>query len=59
MNSEQPTYMFRFEAHDRYGVRRIYDNELKKYVNGKGMTPELIKRWKGERPSIDTVKINQ
>lgn len=43
------TYKFRFEAHDRYGVRRIFDNELKKYIDDGGITPELISRWNGNK----------
>lgn len=41
-------YRPRFVAVDRYGVRRIYDNELKMYVDSDAMTPDLIARWEGK-----------
>lgn len=41
-------YRRRFFAVDRYGVRRIYDNELKMYADSDAITPDLIARWEGK-----------
>lgn len=39
-------YRERFVAHDRNGVRRIFDNETKQY--SPGLAPELLAQWEGK-----------
>lgn len=41
-------YSPRFVAVDRHGVRRIYDNDLKIYIDSDAITPELLARWEGK-----------
>lgn len=48
LKSAAGDYMPRFAAVDRHGIRRIYDNELKMYVDSGAMTPELLERWRGK-----------